>query len=324
MRYLPLSRSEEGKNIFYRVCITRRSKKACREEEGSEGRYCSKSEEDEYTYPFDSESLDEFEEGESDEGKEDSAVRKSFSYGTLAYANYAGVSCYSSARINNEDEDWIYYSNRRTSDAGCSHVDDPISKIHEHQLIHNSKRSILPWRKRKLSFRQLSSDESLSSGVRVLMLFSSLTKPGKQLKLDEDSNANRSSVSEFGEDSFAVGTWEQKEITSRDGHMKIQAQSQFDSLIRDGSLEWRNLCEHDIYRERFPDKHFDLRPVLQAKVRDLCVASEKSFIGFPSRCYGSWNDHFFILKVEADAYYIIDTLGERLHEGCNQAYILKF
>ncbi|KAL0374738.1 UNVERIFIED_CONTAM: hypothetical protein Sradi_3389500 [Sesamum radiatum] len=28
--------------------------------------------------------------------------------------------------------------------------------------------------------------------------------------------------------------------------------------------------------------------------------------------------------VEADAYYIIDTLGERLHEGCNQAYILKF
>ena len=31
-----------------------------------------------------------------------------------------------------------------------------------------------------------------------------------------------------------------------------------------------------------------------------------------------------ILKVEADAYYIIDTLGERLYEGCNQAYILKF
>ncbi|KAL0338743.1 UNVERIFIED_CONTAM: hypothetical protein Sangu_1396400 [Sesamum angustifolium] len=223
----------------------------------------------------------------------------------------------------------------------------------------------------------------------------------QQLKPDEDSNANRSSVSEFGEDSFAVGTWEQKEITTRDGHMKIQAQvffasidqrseraagesactalvaviadwlqnnhnlmpvkSQFDSLIRDGSLEWRNLCEHDIYRERFPDKHFDLETVLQAKVRDLCVVPEKSFIGFfhPDAMEGenfeflhgamsfdniwdeisrsessingeapvfivSWNDHFFILKVEADAYYIIDTLGERLHEGCNQAYILKF
>ncbi|MED6205910.1 hypothetical protein PIB30_022038 [Stylosanthes scabra] len=37
-----------------------------------------------------------------------------------------------------------------------------------------------------------------------------------------------------------------------------------------------------------------------------------------------WNDHFFVLKVEQDAYYIIDTLGERLYEGCKQAYILKF
>ncbi|KAL0338742.1 UNVERIFIED_CONTAM: hypothetical protein Sangu_1396300 [Sesamum angustifolium] len=128
--------------IFTEYVSTQRSKKACREEEGSEGRYSSKSEEDEYTYPLDSESLDEFEEGESDEGKEDSAVRKSFSYGTLAYANYAGVSCYSSASINNEDEDWIYYSNRRTSDAGCSRADDPISTIPEQQLIHNSKRSI--------------------------------------------------------------------------------------------------------------------------------------------------------------------------------------
>ncbi|KAL0308242.1 UNVERIFIED_CONTAM: hypothetical protein Sradi_5766500 [Sesamum radiatum] len=234
--------------IFTEYVSTQRSKKACREEEGSEGRYSSKSEEDEYTYPLDSESLDEFEEGESDEGKEDSAVRKSFSYGTLAYANYAGVSCYSSASINNEDEDWIYYSNRHTSDAGCSRVDDPISTIPEQQLVRNSKRSILPWRKRKLSFRspkakgepllkkaygeeggddidfdrrQLSSDESLSSG---------------QLKPDEDSNANRSSVSEFGEDSFAVGTWEQKEITSRDGHMKIQAQVFFASI--DQRSEW--------------------------------------------------------------------------------------
>jgi len=33
---------------------------------------------------------------------------------------------------------------------------------------------------------------------------------------------------------------------------------------------------------------------------------------------------FFLLKVECDAYYIIDTLGERFYEGCSQAYILKF
>lgn len=213
----------------------------------------------------------------------------------------------------------------------------------------------------------------------------------------------RSSVSEFGEDNFAIGRWEQKEVTSRDGHMKLQTQaffasidqrseraagesactalvaviadwfqnnqklmpikSQFDALIREGSLEWRNLCEDESHRDRFPDKHFDLETVLQAKIRSLFVVPEKSFIGFfhpdemeegrfdflhgamsfdnmwdeisraGSECSTrgesliyivSWNDHFFVLKVDPEAYYIIDTLGERLYEGCDQAYILKF
>lgn len=397
--------------FFTEYVSTRRPRKACHEEEGSEGRYFSKSEDDEYAYPCDLDSPDEFEERECDDGKEDCAVRKSFSYGTLAYANYAGVSCYSGA-TNHDGEDWIYYSNCWGSDAGCSLVEDPLPSAPEQSLIQNSKRSIFPWRKRKLCFRspkakgepllkkandeggddidfdrrQLSSDESLSP---------------KWHRTDEDSNANLSSVSEFGDDSFAVGVWEQKEITSRDGHMKIQTQvffasidqrseraagesactvlvavmadwlqnncnlmpikSQFDSLIRDGSLEWRNLCENEIYKDCFPDKHFDLETVLQAKVRDLCIVPGSSFIGFfhPDCMEGenfdflqgamsfddiwdeishsessnsgeapvfivSWNDHFFVLKVETDAYYIIDTLGERLHEGCNQAYILKF
>lgn len=142
----------------------------------------------------------------------------------------------------------------------------------------------------------------------------------------------------------------------------LPIKSQFDSLIREGSLEWRNLCENEIYRERFPDKHFDLETVLQAKIRPLSVVQQKSFIGFfhpegmdggrfdflhgamsfdniwdeisraASECLNgepqvyivSWNDHFFILKVEPEAYYIVDTLGERLYEGCDQAYILKF
>lgn len=146
-------------------------------------------------------------------------------------------------------------------------------------------------------------------------------------------------------------------------HDEMPIKSQLDSLIREGSLEWRNLCENETYRERFPDKHFDLETVLQAKIRPLSVVSQKSFIGFfhpegieegefdflqgamsfdsiwdeisqsvpddnnttePMIYIVSWNDHFFILKVEQDAYYIIDTLGERLFEGCNQAFILKF
>uniref|UniRef100_A0A0A9A9A1 C2 NT-type domain-containing protein n=1 Tax=Arundo donax TaxID=35708 RepID=A0A0A9A9A1_ARUDO len=216
------------------------------------------------------------------------------------------------------------------------------------------------------------------------------------------NGSNNSMMSVFGDDDFVVGNWESKEVFCRDGHLKLSTQvffasidqrseraagesactalvavianwfqanqsvmpirSQFDNLIREGSLEWRKLCENETYRERFLDKHFDLETVLHAKIRPLTVAPSKSFIGFfhpegtedvsgfdfldgamsfdniwdeisraaecstekPTLYIVSWNDHFFVLKVEADAYYIIDTLGERLSEGCNQAYILKF
>lgn len=142
-------------------------------------------------------------------------------------------------------------------------------------------------------------------------------------------------------------------LQSNNDEMPIK--SQLDSLIREGSLEWRNLCENEMYKERFPDKHFDLETVVEAQVRPLSVIPEKSFVGFfhpegledekfdflrgamsfdniwdeicqsPMGVYIiSWNDHFFVLKVEEDAYYMIDTLGERLYEGCNQAFILKF
>nr|GMD39660.1 uncharacterized protein LOC109182027 isoform X2 [Ipomoea batatas] len=402
--------------IFTDYVSVRRAKKPCREEDSSDCRW-SRSEEGDYAYPFDTESLDGLDGGELDEGKGDSPVRKSFSYGTLAYANFAGASFYSNTRISAKDEDLVYYSNRR-SDVGCSNVDDWNSEAPVPVILQNSKRSILPWRKRKLSFRspkgkgepllkknywedggddidydrrQLSSDESISFGWQTV---------------GEDTVANQSSLSGFCDDSFAVGCWEQKDITNRDGHMMLQTQvffasidqrseqaagesactalvaviadwlhtyrdlmpvkSQFDSLIREGSLEWRNLCQNETYRERFPDKHFDLETVLQAKIRSISVAPSKSFIGFshpdgmdegrfdflhgamsfdsiwdeisraetdcansgepqvPQVFIVSWNDHFFVLKIEPEAYYIIDTLGERLYEGCNHAYILKF
>ncbi|KAI3748315.1 hypothetical protein L6452_11309 [Arctium lappa] len=385
--------------IFTEYVSIRRGKKTSREDD-----HDSRSEEGDLSYRFDSESLDESEEGESNEGKEDddATFRKSFSYGTLAYANCTGGSLY---------EDGVYYSNRK-SDVGCSQNDDSTASVSEPYVIPNPKRSILPWKKRKLNLRspktkgepllkkayaeeggddidfdrrQLSSDESLGWH-----------------KLNEDSCTNQSSISEFGDDSFAVGNWEQTDIVSRDKHMKLRTQvffasidqrseraagesactalvaviadwfqnnrdlmpikSQLDSLIREGSLEWRNLCENETYRVRFPDKHFDLETVLEANLRPLSVVPGKSFIGFfhpeeieegsfdflhgamsfdtmwdeisreselPSkdepRVYiVSWNDHFFVLKVDSEAYYIIDTLGERLFEGCNQSYILKF
>ncbi|CAH9068365.1 unnamed protein product [Cuscuta epithymum] len=384
----------------------RRAKKPCREEDISDCR-------SDHAYPsIDSESLDGFEEGEeSDErkGQEDSPVRNSFSYGTLPYANYA----VSSTRIDGEDEGWIYYSNSRSDVGWSANVDCWISQASEPVVLQQRGISILPWRKRKERFRspkgepllrkecweeggddidydrrQLSSDESVSFGWHRTE--------------EEEIGGPRPSISGFCDDNFAVGTWEQKQVMSRDGHAMLQTQiffasidqrseqasgesactslvtviadwlhtnrdlmpvkSQFDSLIREGSSEWRTLCQdEETYLESFPDKHFDLDTVLRAaKTRCFSVIPEKSFVGFfnpdmmddkgsfdflqgalsfdniwdeiscdnktvETQVYiVSWNDHFFVLKAEPEAYYIIDTLGERLWEGCNQAYILKF
>ncbi|XP_019444194.1 PREDICTED: uncharacterized protein LOC109348284 isoform X1 [Lupinus angustifolius] len=401
--------------ILTNYVSSRRVKKGSREGDGSEGKGSRSGEDGEYDHPLDSDSLDDFEEGDPDEGKEDSSVRKPLNYGSLAYANAGSAFC-CNTRVNCDDEDWVYYSNRR-SDVGCSQMDDSTMSSCEPYSLQNSKRNLLlSWRKRKMRFRspkankgepllkkayaeeggddidfdrrQLSSDDSLSMRL---------------YRTGDNSTANRSPISEFGDDNFAVGSWEQKEVMSRDGHMKLQTQvffaaidqrseraagesactalvaviadwfqnnrnlmpikSQFDSLIREGSSEWRNLCDNETYKERFPDKHFDLETVIQAKIRPLSVVPRKSVIGFfhpegmdeerfdflhgamsfdniwdeishaehecssngePRVYIVSWNDHFFILKVELDAYYIIDTLGERLYEGCNQAYILKF
>ncbi|KAL5709031.1 hypothetical protein ACHQM5_019762 [Ranunculus cassubicifolius] len=387
---------------------TRRAKKA-REAEDSEDRFSGRSEDADLTYPFDTDSIDDLEEGDVEDNKDDSNLRKSFSYGTLAHANFAGGSHHSEMRINGDTEDWVYYSYRK-SDVGSSRVEETPALFSEQSILQSSKRSLLSWRKRKLSFRSpkakgeplLKKDYGEEGGDDIDFDRRQLNSSDESLalgwhKAEEGSTTNRSSVSEFGDDNFAVGMWEHKDVVSRDGNMKLSTKvffasidqrseraagesactalvavianwfqsdedhmpirSQFDSLIREGSLEWRNLCQNETYMTRFPDKHFDLETVLQAKIRPLTVAPEKSFIGFfhpdgmedggfdflqgamsfdgiwdeissnvtNSQIFiVSWNDHFFILKVEPEAYYIVDTLGERLYEGCDQAYILKF
>ncbi|KAK7384713.1 hypothetical protein VNO78_30414 [Psophocarpus tetragonolobus] len=136
----------------------------------------------------------------------------------------------------------------------------------------------------------------------------------------------------------------------------MPTRAQFDSLIKTGSYEWRRLSHSDHYLKLFPDKHFDLETVLEANIRPLVVLPQNSYTGFFSpekfqclegamsfddiwgeitrnddvvehgpRIYiVSWNDHFFVIKVDVDACYVIDTLGERLFEGCKEAFILKF
>nr|XP_043611070.1 uncharacterized protein LOC122582712 [Erigeron canadensis] len=359
----------------------------------------SRSDEGDYPHLVDFDSHDESHE----DTKESATIRKSFSYGTLAYANWAGGSLY---------EDNVYYSNQK-SDEGCSPEEDVIASVSETSVIQSSRRSILPWKRRKLNFKSpkpkgeplLKKDYGEEGGDDIdfdRRQLSSDESPVGSHNSYEDLCVNGHLVSDFGDDSFAVGNWEQRNIVSRDGCMKLQThiffasidqrseqaagasactalvaviadwfqnnrhlmpiKSQFDSLIREGSSEWRSLCDNEIYMLRFPDKHFDLETVLEANLRPLSVIPGKSFVGFfhpdevnegsfdflrgamsfdnmwdeishesessndgePQVYIVSWNDHFFVLKVDVDAYYIIDTLGERLFEGCNEAYILKF
>ncbi|KAL0317206.1 UNVERIFIED_CONTAM: hypothetical protein Sangu_2134900 [Sesamum angustifolium] len=133
-------------NIFKGLSALRSKK-----EEGSDGRSSDRSEDVEFNYVLDTDSLDDSDEGESEEVKQDSRVRKSFSYGTLAYANHAGVSIYSNTS-SSEDEDWIYYSHRK-SDGAHIYPGDIKTPVAEHSTQQNSKLRLLPWRKRKLKLQ---------------------------------------------------------------------------------------------------------------------------------------------------------------------------
>ncbi|KAG6484801.1 uncharacterized protein LOC122012886 isoform X1 [Zingiber officinale] len=386
----------------------RRSSKACQDDDGSE-KCSSRSDDAEYTYPFDMDSTDDDDDKEIEENKEDIKIRKSFSYGTLATVNNIS----SEMKSDGEFEDWVYY-NHRKSDVNSSHVQEISSSVPELKM---PKRSILSWKKRRLRFispkpkgEPLLNKANEAGGDdidydRRLLSSSDESHFSIGYKGEEEDATDQSSVSKFDNDCFVVGRWEPKVIMNRDGNMKLATEiffasidqrcesasgesactalvaviadwflrnqdmmpvkSQFDSLIQEGSLKWRKLCENQEYMERFTDKHFDLETIIEAKIGSVSVVSDKSLIGFfhpegtdcnnafnflheamsfdsmwdeichsGSECSSngsktqvyivSWNDHFFVLKIEQDAYYIIDTLGERLYEGCQQAYILKF
>ncbi|KAL9176546.1 hypothetical protein ABFS82_01G004400 [Erythranthe guttata] len=241
------------------------------------------------------------------------------------------------------------------------------------QTMTKSKEGWFSWKNRRFSFKRA------------------------KTKLDVDPQSTLDDrISET--DNNTAGAWEEKELISRDGQVMLKAsvffasfdqrsdkaagesactalvaviahwlhsnsaampnRFEFNDLIKQGSSEWRKLCEDASYVNKFPDKHFDLETVLRADIRPLLISHNKSFVGLfgaeifeslkeamsfddiwdqissnninddesaaPRIYVVSWNDHFFVLKAETDAYYIIDTLGERLFEGCQQAYILRF
>ncbi|XP_078430808.1 structural maintenance of chromosomes flexible hinge domain protein [Wolffia australiana] len=348
----------------------------------------------------------------SDDEAETESVRKSFSYGTLAAANVLGG--------GSAAEDWFYYSGGGQRDSDAAPCPSSASSSSSYSSSYSGRKGsgLIPWKKRKMSFRSpRPRGEPLLKRAYAEDGGDDIDYDRRQLSSSDGESSARLTQAEGGdfgdeEGRFEVGRWEQREVASRDGQMKLQAEvffasmdqrseeaggesacaalvaviadwllraagdgpaalpikSQFDGLIREGSRQWRRLCDDPLFRCRFPDRHLDLDAVLQGGVRPLALVPAKSFVGFfrpdcrsagdegPGTREGaadslsflsgamsfdsiwdevsrpgaagvyivSWNDHFFVLKAEEDAYYIIDTLGERLHEGCAQAYILKF
>ncbi|KAJ8437710.1 hypothetical protein Cgig2_008336 [Carnegiea gigantea] len=246
----------------------------------------------------------------------------------------------------------------------------------------------------------MNSDESAASTSNSDAELGTLSSFESQLDLVNKNvfwkwrRRRRSSKHEAESPESGLGSWETKEIASRDGKTRLKANVFFasydqrgekaaganacaaivaviahwlqtnpdamptgpelDRLITDGSSEWRKLCEDELHKACFPDQHFDLETILRAGLRPLAVHPSNSRFGFfhpeefehlkdavsfddiwkelnenvyqdePRVYIVRWNDHFFVLKVSSDANYIVDSLGERLHEGCTRAYILKF
>ena len=137
--------------ILTDLVATRRSKKSC-QDDGGEDNFCVNS--DGAEYPCDTESLDdELDDRVQEDEIGDSTIRKSFSYGSLQSVNYVGGLVYAHAKIDGVHEDWIYYSHRK-SDVGYQ-VEKMLPSTSEETVLPTAKRSILPWRKRKLSLRSL-------------------------------------------------------------------------------------------------------------------------------------------------------------------------
>lgn len=136
--------------ILTELVSPRKSKKTFRGDEGSDGRNSAGSEDADYTYQSDSDSLDDDHDEELEDGNGDASIRKSFSYGSLSHIDGA-LHC--DTNFNGEYEGCVYHS-RRGSDVEYSHVEEKPSSVTEQQFISQAtKRSILPWRKRKHNFR---------------------------------------------------------------------------------------------------------------------------------------------------------------------------
>ncbi|KAM3280790.1 hypothetical protein P3S67_027810 [Capsicum chacoense] len=206
------------KVIFCKALYFRRHKKAYHAEEGSnnDGRNSVRSEDPDYVYPVDTDSLDEDSVGESEEGKEDTSVQKSFSYESLVYANHVGGLFCSNTSGSSSDEDLVHY-NHHISDTKHKYPEDKTAA--NQSAEQSSKCSLLSWMKRNLSFKypktkgepllkkHYGEDGADDIGFDRLQLCSSDESSSRGHTSEETSPI---SVSEFGDESFAESSWAQK------------------------------------------------------------------------------------------------------------------
>ncbi|KAJ7568460.1 hypothetical protein O6H91_01G033500 [Diphasiastrum complanatum] len=269
------------------------------------------------------------------EDVEELNIRKSFSYGKIAEANLHVEGGFSyplqEGEADESTADIIALFNRTSPLSIPKLMEETSSSDSDQAPAQSSMRSLLSWRKRKLSFRSpRAKGEPLLNKAYGEEGGDEIDWDRRQAGSPEEPLARRLSVDkelaplttgswDFGE-SFTVGSWERKELVSRDEQLQLCAsvfsasidqrsesaaggsactalvavvadwmhrnpnvvpsRAEFDALIRDGSAEWRKLCGLKAYKDRFPDRHFDLDTVIQAGVRPLTVIPEQSFVGF--------------------------------------------
>lgn len=124
--------------LFAGYVSTARAKKASSKDEGNDSRSSNRSEDSEYRYVSDTDSLEIDAAMKSHEkGEEDCCVRHSFSYETLASGNYVrGSQPYTGSIFNGKDECLVYYSSQKSNSmdvhvekySTCDQMEHHISK----------------------------------------------------------------------------------------------------------------------------------------------------------------------------------------------------
>lgn len=137
--------------FFTEYVAVGRSKKASEEEDGSDDKLSPRSEECDFFESIDTASADESEEGGADY-RICSIFKKSLSYGTLATANLVveGVLHLDSTE-NEVGNNWVMNS-IPSLEPMPKLIDEPSSDS-DHALPQTSMRSLLSWKRRKVSFR---------------------------------------------------------------------------------------------------------------------------------------------------------------------------